>query len=104
MKGIAKLHRWTVAADRRRQFIARWRTRAQDLKRQGALGAYLLQADNDEFVGVVRWPSEWVYERAAGSLEDEVECDGVRALLEAQLSIEVDLSPSSRDLQDRRTA
>jgi len=95
MKGIASLHRWAVAANQRRQFIARWRSRAQDMKRQGALGAYLLQAENDEFVGVVRWPSEWVYEEAMKTEEDDVGGAGIHPLIEAQLSIEVDLSPAS---------
>jgi len=94
MKGVASLHRWTVAADQQRQFIARWRSRAQDLKRQGALGAYLLTAENDEFVGVVRWPSEWVYEEAMKRQDDDVGGEGVHPLIQAQLSIEVDLSPS----------
>lgn len=91
MKGVAMLYRWSVAADHQRQFVSQWRTTARELRRLGALGCHLLRADNGEFVGLIRWPSEYARKRARKAPETHG-LPGIRGFAEAELSVEDDVT------------
>ncbi len=83
------LYRWSVAADHQRKFIRQWRRTTRELRQSGALGCWLMRAENGEFVGLVRWPSE--YARAqARKAAIAAALPGISALAEAKLSVEED--------------
>ena len=87
MKGVAILYRWSVATDQERQFVRQWRTTARELRRLGAVGCSLLRAENGEFLGLIRWPSEYARRRAATGPNARA-WRGISALAEAKLSVE----------------
>lgn len=89
MKGVATLYRWSIATNDQHQFISQWRKAARELRRLGALGCHLLRADNGEFIGLIRWPSEYARARACKAPDTSV-LPGIRGFAEAQLSVEDD--------------
>lgn len=91
MQGVAILYRWSVASDQERQFVRQWRTAARELRRLGALGCSLLRADNGEFVGLIRWPSEYARSQA-GKAPQVGGWPGIRGFAEARLSVEDDVT------------
>jgi hypothetical protein len=87
MKGVATLYRWSVLSDQQPQFLGQWRRTARELRRRGALGCHLLRAENGEFVGLIRWPSDYARELAAGG-SFAPDWPGVKGAAAAELSIE----------------
>lgn len=94
MKGVAMLYRWSVAADRERQFVGHWRTTARALRQVGALGCHLLRGEDGDFIGLIRWPSEYARDRARRAAETQA-MPGVRDFAEAQLSVEDDVTSTA---------
>lgn len=94
MKGVAMLYRWSVTPDQQRQFVSQWRTTARELRRLGALGCHLLRSDSGEFVGLIRWPSEYARTRA-GKAADTYPLAGISAPAEVQFTVEDDVSTAA---------
>lgn len=94
MKGVATLYRWSVTADRQRQFVSHWRTIARELRQAGALGCHLLRGEDGDFIGLIRWPSAYARDRAHRAAETQA-MPGVRGLAEARLSVEDDLTSTA---------
>ena len=92
MNGVAILYRWSVAADHQQKFVRRWRTTALELCRRGATASWLLRADNDDFVALVRWPSEYARERASKTRVFGDLLSGISAFAEARLSVEEEVT------------
>ena len=88
MKGVATLYRWSVSTDERSHFVREWREAARQLRRSGALGCHLLRAGKDEFIGLVRWPSE--YARSRVRIGPAASGPGIRALATTDLCVEDD--------------
>jgi hypothetical protein len=92
MKGVAVLYRWTVSADRQRQFVQQWRGTALQLRKLGAVGSSLLRSDGGEFIALVRWPSEYARERAYKAEKGLHWPSTVGEFSGMQLSVEADVA------------
>lgn len=89
---FAMLYRWTVAAEHREAFVARWREATIALRdAHGALGSCLSRDETGDFVAFARWPSEAARDAALAERWASPPWDGVVHFEAVKLWVEEDL-------------
>ena len=91
-KPFAMLYRWTVAAEHREAFVARWREATVALREEhGALGSCLSRDEKGDFVAFARWPSETAHDAAFAARGGSLPWDGILHFEAVKLWVEEDL-------------
>jgi quinol monooxygenase YgiN len=63
--GCCVIYRWTVVADRERQFRDAWESMTRELRKHaGALGSRLHRCDDGTWVAYAQWPNREAWEKA----------------------------------------